>query len=882
MRLRDGSRVAVIGAGPSGSIAACQLLRLAGQRGIRLDVTIFDRKQFLCEGPAGCNLCAGVVCSELLQRLSAMGIVLPSDRTQRVIEGYSLELRSGQIRMDRAASHGPIVTVYRGNGPRSQTPHVEMSFDDLLLKHALKLGARFLPRRVVGFEPSAKPSGLARVVYDGDGGLDRLECDLVVVACGVNSTFLRVLEQSGTGYRRPRCRRACQIEIPIPERLIDAHFGNYIHVFALGLKRIRFAALVPKRGFVTLTLIGYGDLGPDDLRRFLHRPELLAKLPPGWTPDARWCQCFPLMPVSAARRPVADRMVVIGDAAVSRFHKNGLGSAYDTATLAAGAAMDYGVSRQALRRHFWITAKRTIDRDNLYGRVLASGADVCTRSGLLSAVYLDALLRAPADPARGTFHFLNWNMITGDRPYREIARRAASAGLAIRMIASFARLATGRLRPGRPPAKAIASVSRGNSDMGPLRDGQTVAIVGAGPAGASCAIALRHMAAQRQMNVRVLIYESKDFQEESQCNQCAGLLSPPIAEVLEERLGIPFPHDLVQRRIHDYLLIGGEETIRLAGGGKESYALRRIQFDRYLLRQAILSGAEWVRSKVRDVQIDSAGVRIDSDDGSRTADAIVGAFGLDETTARAFRRTTGYAAPPCIQTLVTKLHPPPEQMAGYGQTVYTFLPPIRNVEFAAVIPKGNHLTIVQAGKKLTDRAMDQLLAWRPLQEIVPVGQCRERPPTYYRGSFPTALGRRIYGDRYVMVGDSSGLVRPFKGKGVTTACVTGHLAAKTMMDRGISRQALEGFQRQCRELVEDIFFGRLVRLMVGAVRGSGTVDEMIRQARRDEGIRNAMYCCVSGEGAYKTMLAGTVSLGRAARVGKTVLGSLLSLPFRQR
>jgi flavin-dependent dehydrogenase len=417
--------------------------------------------------------------------------------------------------------------------------------------------------------------------------------------------------------------------------------------------------------------------------------------------------------------------------------------------------------------------------------------------------------------------------------------------------------------------------------MGPLRDGQTVAIVGAGPAGASCAIALKHLAAQRKMTIKVLIYESKDFQEESQCNQCAGLLSPPIAEVLEDRLGIPFPYDLVQRRTHDYLLVGGEETIRLAGRAGESFALRRIQFDRYLLRQAILAGAEWVRSKVQDVQIHSAGVRIVSEEGSRTADAVVGAFGLDEATARAFRRTTGYAPPPCIQTLVTKLHPPPEQMAGYGHTVYTFLPPIRNVEFAAVIPKGNHLTIVEAGKKLTGRAMDQLLAWRPLQEIVPVGQCREQPPTYYQGSFPTALGRRIYGDRYVMIGDASGLVRPFKGKGVTTACITGHLAAKTMMDRGISHQALDGFQRQCQELVEDIFFGRLVRLMVGVIHGSGTVDEIIRQARSDEGIRDAMYCCVSGEGAYKTMLARTASVGRAVRIGKAVFCGLLSLPFRK-
>ena len=44
------------------------------------------------------------------------------------------------------------------------------------------------------------------------------------------------------------------------------------------------------------------------------------------------------MPVRHASGAAADRLVVIGDAAVSRYYKNGIGSAYVTATLAARAA----------------------------------------------------------------------------------------------------------------------------------------------------------------------------------------------------------------------------------------------------------------------------------------------------------------------------------------------------------------------------------------------------------------------------------------------------------------------------------------------------------------------------------------------------------------
>src|SRR5512134_1343848 len=91
--LPDGGRIAVIGAGPAGSLFAHFALRLARQMGLRVGITIFDGKNFVLRGPAGCNKGAGVVSEMVAARLATEGIVLPADRVQCRIGGYYLQTR---------------------------------------------------------------------------------------------------------------------------------------------------------------------------------------------------------------------------------------------------------------------------------------------------------------------------------------------------------------------------------------------------------------------------------------------------------------------------------------------------------------------------------------------------------------------------------------------------------------------------------------------------------------------------------------------------------------------------------------------------------------------------------------------------------------------
>lgn len=141
-----------------------------------------------------------------------------------------------------------------------------------------------------------------------------------------------------------------------------------------------------------------------------------------------------------------------------------------------------------------------------------------------------------------------------------------------------------------------------DNTLGPLRDGSTAVIIGGGPAGVSCAIALKRRAREMGRSIDVVLYESKTFAGEAHYNQCIRVLSPSADRILEEQLGVPFPRHLVQREITGYILHTRNRQIVLDDDGEVSYALRRVQFDDYLLEQARVQGVRVIQSRVTDLE----------------------------------------------------------------------------------------------------------------------------------------------------------------------------------------------------------------------------------------------------------------------------------------
>ncbi|MHC4413955.1 MAG: hypothetical protein ACYS0G_01595 [Planctomycetota bacterium] len=414
--LEDGSRVAVIGSGPAGSMFTYFLLEMAGRIGLDLAVDIFDPKDFSKPGPLGCNMCGGIVSETLVQNLAAEGINLPPGVVQRGIDSYVLHMDVGNVRIETPLHEKRIGAVHRGPGPRDVKEQKWESFDGHLQKLALDRGAKLVRSRVDevtinGGRPQLKsPDGSAEIY------------DLLAVAIGVNSPALKLFQGLDLGYEAPQATKTFICECFLGGEVISRTLGNSMHVFLLNIPRLEFAALIPKGDYVSFCLLGQ-DIDNALVKAFLESPEVTQCMPPGWKPEVKSCRCSPRINVKGARQPFADRIVFIGDCGETRLYKDGIGAAYRTAKAAATTAVFEGIDAESFRQHY-LPACKAIRSDNALGRVIFA----FTRGVQKRRFARRALLRMTEreqrrDGDRKLMSQVLWDTFTGSAPYREIFLR---------------------------------------------------------------------------------------------------------------------------------------------------------------------------------------------------------------------------------------------------------------------------------------------------------------------------------------------------------------------------------------------------------------------------------------------------------------------------
>jgi flavin-dependent dehydrogenase len=245
-----------------------------------------------------------------------------------------------------------------------------------------------------------------------------MQADLVVGACGVNSTSGKIFEDLGFGYREPNKITAAIAEISMDEDVVAEHFGNSIQLFLLPDKGIKFGAMIPKGPYVTLCILGT-EIGARTIDDFMSKPVVRDVLPRS-APYTIACRCLPKMNVRAPKIPFSNRVVLCGDAGSTRLFKDGLGAAYIMGKAAARNAVFEGIGAQDFERNY-LPVYKSIVFDNYFGRFLYFIIDRYRKTRTLTKAMLNVVEKEQHNPKNGKIlSSILWDMFTGNERYKNV------------------------------------------------------------------------------------------------------------------------------------------------------------------------------------------------------------------------------------------------------------------------------------------------------------------------------------------------------------------------------------------------------------------------------------------------------------------------------
>jgi flavin-dependent dehydrogenase len=414
-KLRDGSRIAVIGGGPGGSFSAFFLLQMADQAGLDIALEVFESKDFSLLGSPGCNHCGGVVSESLVQILGAEGMILPQSVVQRGIDAYTFHSGNISLRIETPVHEKRIATVYRG-GPKAPKKAPWENFDSYLLGLAREKGAKLIHANVERLwtengRPMAEAGGKVYGPYD-----------LMVGAVGVNTNGLKLFKEIGFHHEGPKTARAYLAELHLSREGMKDALGDAIHIFFQRIPGLTFGAIIPKGEYATMCLIGHID--DRVVTMFLKSDEIHRLFPLEMGMPTRVCTCHPLMNVGGPSRPFSKRIVLVGDCGMTRLYKDGIGAAYEIAKALATTAVFEGVSERDFRTHFMPACDR-MARDNRIGRLCFLAFSLIRNVGFLRRAALSMAGKEQRYPGeRREMSMLMWDIFTGSASYKETFLRS--------------------------------------------------------------------------------------------------------------------------------------------------------------------------------------------------------------------------------------------------------------------------------------------------------------------------------------------------------------------------------------------------------------------------------------------------------------------------
>jgi geranylgeranyl reductase family protein len=320
-----------------------------------------------------------------------------------------------------------------------------------------------------------------------------------------------------------------------------------------------------------------------------------------------------------------------------------------------------------------------------------------------------------------------------------------------------------------------------------------VAIIGAGPAGSSCA-AFCTMA-----GLETLVLERAKFPREKVCGDC---LNPSCWPVLE-RLGLArrvwgLPHSKLTSV--DFIAINGRKVgVDLPNGNDCELSIKRSLFDDLLLKRACELGAHVREGTTVTALVHDQDWKIETATReSHRARFLIGADGRNSTVARLRNLLPRLAR----ERVALQAHIP--LPLNFGERVV--LQFLREGYCGQAPVNEDELNLCLVGKPST---ISRLRQWAQRHFEIPANQRWRTITPLTRSPVPWAHENLLF------IGDAARVVEPFTGEGIYYALRSGELAGRTIAkivsgkDR---RSPLREFTRACTEMYRGrLWINRLAR-----------------------------------------------------------------------
>ena len=436
-----------------------------------------------------------------------------------------------------------------------------------------------------------------------------------------------------------------------------------------------------------------------------------------------------------------------------------------------------------------------------------------------------------------------------------------------------------------------------------LDDGSRVAVMGSGPAGSFVSYFLLEMAMRAGIDIDVDILEPRDFSRTAPhgCNMCGGIISETLVQNLASE-GINLPGTVVQRGIDSYMLHMDVGSVRIetplhekrngavyrGSGPRDIREQKWKSFDLHLQELALGRGANLISGRVDRVSLDGGRPQVAiKGEEPQSYDFLVVAIGANSPALKLFQGfENGYEPPKTTKTFIREYFLG-EKLVGetLGNSMQVFLLDIPRLEFAAIIPKGDYVSVCLLGEDIDTELVDNFLESPQVKGCMPADwqpackSCQCSPKINVQGAV------QPFADRMVFVGDC-GVTRLYKD-GIGAAYKTAKACATTAIFQGISEQDFEShFWPVCQSINRDNSIGKAtfaaspllqhMRFARRAVLRMTRKEQKLEGAKRD--MSQVLWDMFTGSAPYREILTRTIHPRFISKLGWELLTSPLPKP----